>query len=347
MKKRNKIQSTILSNKRDIRLDKFINQALFSKKGYYDENKAIGKKNDFITSPEISQMFGEIISMYILYIWKIKINSRFNLIELGPGKGTLFIDIINSIKKYPSFIRKANISLIEINKELLKIQKQKIKDLKLNKVNWRKSINFKSKLPSIIFSNEFFDCFAVRQFFFKKFWKEKYVSFNNKNNNFYFTDKEVTNSKLLSTLNLYKKERLLEKSFERNIYFEKVCRFIKRNKGIFITIDYGYYENIENFTLQSVRNHKFSNIFDHIGEQDITSHVNFIDLINIAKKYDLNIEEASSQREFLIKYGILERKNYLSKKIKKDKKIINEQIEKLIGTKNMGELFKILIVSYF
>ena len=71
MQKKNKIQSSILLNKKFIRLDKFINKALFSKEGYYYRNRVIGKKYDFITSPEISQLFGEIIGMYILFIWKI------------------------------------------------------------------------------------------------------------------------------------------------------------------------------------------------------------------------------------------------------------------------------------
>ena len=346
MQKKNKIQSSILLNRKVIRLDKFINKVLFSTEGYYYRNRVIGKNYDFITSPEISQLFGEIIGMYILYIWKIKINSQFNFIELGPGKGTLFIDIINSIKKYPDFVKQANISLIEINKQLLKIQKQKIKALKLDKINWRSSINFKSKLPSIIYSNEFFDCFAVRQFFFKKFWIEKYVAFNNENNTFYFKNKEVTDIKLLLEFNKYKKEKLLEKSFERNKYFEKVCKFIKKNRGIFITIDYGYYKNIKNFTLQSLSNHKFSNIFDNIGEQDISSHVNFKDLHKIAKKYNLKIDEASTQKDFLIKYGILERKKLLSKnKNNETKNIINNQVKRLISAKEMGNLFKFLIVS--
>ena len=80
MKEKNKIQSSFLPNKKVFRLDKFINKALFSKDGYYYKKKIIGKKNDFITSPEISQLFGEIIGVYILYIWKMKINSKFNLI---------------------------------------------------------------------------------------------------------------------------------------------------------------------------------------------------------------------------------------------------------------------------
>ena len=83
----------LLNNKKNFRLDKFIESALFADNGYYLRKKPIGRKFDFVTSPEISQMFGEIIGVYLIYQWKEKINSKFNLIELGPGNGTLFKDI--------------------------------------------------------------------------------------------------------------------------------------------------------------------------------------------------------------------------------------------------------------
>ena len=71
----------LLNNKKNLRLDKFIDLALYERNGYYLSKKPIGRKFDFVTSPEISQMFGEIIGVYLLYHWKEKINSKFNLIE--------------------------------------------------------------------------------------------------------------------------------------------------------------------------------------------------------------------------------------------------------------------------
>ena len=180
-----KIKSQIKLNNKDIRLDVFITNALFNKHSYYDYKLAIGKNNDFITAPEISQMFGEIIGSYILYIWQTKINSKFNLIELGPGKATLFNDIYNCVKNHPSFLKNCKISLIEINKSLIKIQKKELNKLSLD-IDWRKLINFKSKDPAIIYSNEFFDCFPVRQFILKKFWLEKFVSYSIKEKKIFF-----------------------------------------------------------------------------------------------------------------------------------------------------------------
>ena len=332
-----------LSDTKDIRFDKFISEALFSANGYYNNNKAIGKNYDFITAPEISQMFGEIIGSYLLYVWKNKLNSKFNLIELGPGKGTLFMDIANSVSNYSDFLDQAEIKFIEINKSLMKIQKKNLSKYNFKKIKWQRKINFRSNLPTIIYSNEFFDCFPVRQFFFNKNWHEKYVRYNKENDSFYFKDKVVKNSKLLKLLKSYNLEKILEVSFERNIYFEKICKFIKRNGGLIFTIDYGYKENCTNFTLQAIQNHKYSNVLEGIGEKDISSHVNFGNFLEIAKNNNLNIDEFSSQGDFLIKYGILEREKFLSKI--SNPNIIRNGLNKLIDKNKMGKLFKCLIVS--
>ena len=340
---KNKIKKQILLNKRPIRLDAFIKKALFDNNGYYLNNKPIGRKNDFITSPEISQMFGEIIGLYLFYKWNTKLKSRFNLIELGPGNATLFKDIVNSTSNHENFLKLANINFIEINKKLIKIQKKNTANLNLQKINWRQSINFKSKVPSIIYSNEFFDCFPVRHFILKDDWLERFVNFSKEQNGFYFLNKVVRNLKLNSLLNMYTKEKILEVSFRRNQYFERICKFIKKNGGIFLTIDYGYFEAIKNFTLQGIQNHKFSNVLENVGSQDISSHVNFKDFINIAKNNKLHIEEYCSQREFLIKYGIFERAKFLS--MSDNSKKIDQQLERLIDKEKMGDLFKCLIVS--
>ena len=98
MVKKKIIQHIIESNK-PISVEKFIQLSLYSEKGYYKKKNIIGKKGDFITAPEISQLFGEIICFFIISIWENKIKKKFNLIELGPGNGTLLIDTLNISKK--------------------------------------------------------------------------------------------------------------------------------------------------------------------------------------------------------------------------------------------------------
>ena len=344
-RKINKIK--LLNNKKNLRLDKFIDLALYQRNGYYLSKKPIGRKFDFVTSPEISQMFGEIIGVYLLYHWKEKINSKFNLIELGPGNGTLFKDIERTAKILPNFFENADVNLIEINKELRKIQEKNLNYFKQSKIRWSKALNFRSKLPSIIYSNEFFDCFPVRQFLNdNNHWFERYVKFNEKENKYYSINKRVISKKILDYLNKYKRQKIYEVSFSRNKYFEQICKYLKKNRGICILIDYGYNKKIKNFTLQAIYNHKKTSIFENIGQQDISSHVNFNELIEIAKQNKLQINEFVSQRDFLIKYGILERKKkLLTKNSNLNKNLLDEEVDRLINVDRMGNLFKCLVVS--
>ncbi len=342
-RKINKIK--LLNNKKNLRLDKFIDLALYERNGYYLSKKPIGRKFDFVTSPEISQMFGEIIGVYLLYHWKEKINSKFNLIELGPGNGTLFKDIERTAKILPNFFENADVNFIEINKELRKIQEKNLNYFKQSKIRWSKALNFKSKLPSIIYSNEFFDCFPVRQFLNdNNQWFEIYVKFNEKENKYYSINKRVISKKILDYL--YKREKIYEVSFSRNKYFEQICKYLKKNRGICILIDYGYNKKLKNFTLQAIYNHKKTSIFENIGKQDISSHVNFNELIEVAKQNKLQINEFVTQRDFLIKYGILERKKKLiTKNSNLNKNLLDEEVDRLINADRMGNLFKCLVVS--
>ena len=344
-RKINKIK--LLNNKKNLRLDKFIDLALYERNGYYLSKKPIGRKFDFVTSPEISQMFGEIIGVYLVYNWKEKINSRFNLIELGPGNGTLFKDIERTAKILPNFFENANVNLIEINKELRKIQEKNLNYFKQSKIRWSKALNFTSKLPSIIYSNEFFDCFPVRQFLNNNNnWFERYVKFNEKENKYYSINKRVISKKILDYLNKYKRQKIYEVSFSRNKYFEQICKYLKKNRGICILIDYGYNKKLKSFTLQAIYNHKKTSIFENIGQQDISSHVNFNELIEIAKQNKLQINEFVTQRDFLLKYGILERKKkLLTKNSNLNKNLLDEEVDRLINVDRMGNLFKCLVVS--
>ena len=100
---KNKIIKKIIKNKKSINFEDYINTCLYDKEGYYSKKNPIGNNGDFVTSPEISQLFGEILGIYIYLIWKNNFSSKFSLIELGPGKGTLLNDILRITKTLPDF----------------------------------------------------------------------------------------------------------------------------------------------------------------------------------------------------------------------------------------------------
>ncbi len=324
----------------------FMQICQFENDGYYLKNNPIGRANDFITSPEISQMFGEILAIFIVNYWENKIKNNFNLVELGPGKGTLLKDILRTSSINQKFLNSMKLTLIEKNKSLIEIQK---KIMNSESITWCEKFDISNKnIPSIIYSNEFFDCFPVRQFHKKEKWYEKYVCYNDIEQNFTLVSQQVADKKILKSLEKFEQVKVAEISCSRDEYFKLVCAFIKKHKGVFITIDYGYKNPPNHLSLQTIYKHKKTHLFENIGNQDITAHVNFDKLILIANEYNLKIETFCSQKKFLISCGIKERKkNLLKNKNNETIKKINAEYHRLVDNSQMGEIFKVLVISCF
>lgn len=339
----------ILKNNNFISIEKFTEICLYGKKGYYKNSDVIGKAGDFITSPEISQLFGEIVGLFIFSIWKKNINKPFDLIELGPGKGTLLIDMLNITKSFSDFSKSTYIYLIEKNNKLIKTQDKNLKKFNFNlkNIKWLKDINLKSKRPKIFIANEFFDCLPIRQYYKKnKTLYEKLVTFNKTNNSFVLKDMEILDKKHISEIQKYEFKNTLEISNLRERYFKKICKYLAKTGGLVIIFDYGYIDKPNHFTLQSLFNNKASNVIDNPGKQDITSLVDFNSLIKLSKNYDLHVDIFCNQREFLLSNGINERANkIIDKSTALQKNIIKSGHMRLIDEGNMGSLFKVLVIS--
>ena len=147
-----------------ISLDKFIYKALYDKnKGYYMKGNPIGSKGDFITSPNISILFSEMLSIWTISFWQnLKCPKKINLIELGSGNGQMIYDMINSFKNFPKFYQSCKFIIFEKSPHLKKVQKKKLK--KFN-VKWIKNFNEIKKGTNIFIANEFFDALPIKQFF--------------------------------------------------------------------------------------------------------------------------------------------------------------------------------------
>ena len=336
-----------LAKKEKIDISQFTELCLYGDDGYYIKNEAIGKRNDFITAPEISQMFGEILATFIINYWNENIKTKFNLIELGPGTGTLIVDILRTANLNKNFLNAINLILVEKNEALIIKQKKNLSNINFYSVNWAKDIDIKeNNKPSIIYSNEFFDCFPIRQFYRKNKWYEKYIKYNEKEKIFNFISEEVDNIVLLNKLEKFNDVEVAEISEARKKYFESVCKYIKKNSGVCITIDYGYKEPPKYFSLQTIYNHNKTHLFENLGNQDITAHVNFDELMSIAYKYELKIDLFCNQKDFLNGCGLKERKEELQKnKNEKTIKKIELDYERLTNKSQMGEIFKVLVIS--
>ena len=342
MKKINKI----FSKEKSVTLDLFLEKALYDKDfGYYQKQNPFGIKGDFVTAPNISNIFCEMVAIWIVSFWEnLKKPKRLNFVELGPGNGDFCIVLIKTLKNFPEIFNSINIMLYEKSQKLKKIQKKKIIS---NKVSWVNNLKDIKNGPVIFFGNEFFDALPIKQF--KKANNnvfEKYVGLRKNNIEFIFKKAHKKQVNKLKDFKLLRDNGIIEYPEHGFKELKIICKKIKKLNGGVLFIDYGYKNKNNLNTLQSVVKHRYNNIRENIGNADITSLVNF----NLYKDYfnlnDLYVEKIISQSEFLQKLGIIERMKILSKTMSfRERSNLNHRIKRLLHPVLMGESFKVIFAK--
>jgi len=338
----------ILKEKKSIPLDQFINISLYDKKfGYYMKKNPFGKDGDFITAPLISNLFGEMLAIWCVAFWEhIGKPRKILLVELGPGDGSLCKNLLKTSKQFKNFYNSLEINLLEISDKLKTIQKVKINN---RKVKWIKNIKEINCGPVIFLGNEFFDGLPIKQVYKKKkLFFEKHVALSNDNKKIRFLHKKANNNliKRIQNLNLISIGNTIEYPIEALKFLEAIAKKINKFDGGLLTFDYGYIKKKNQNTLQSVKKHRYTNIFLAPGHSDISSHVNFKLFYKILKKNNLNVKKITTQNEFLKKIGILERANILSEKMTfKAKANMFYRLKRLLDYREMGILFKVLFAQ--
>ena len=338
----------ILKEKKSIPLDQFINIALYDKKfGYYMKKNPFGKGGDFITSPLISNLFGEMLAIWCVAFWEhIGKPRKILLVELGPGDGSLCKDLLKTFRQFKNFYNSLEINLLEISDKLITIQKAKINN---RRVKWIKKIKEINSGPVIFLGNEFFDGLPIKQIYKKKkLFFEKYVTLSNDNKKIKFLNKKASSNliKSIQDLNLISSSNIIEYPVNALEYLEIIAKKINKFDGGILTFDYGYVQKKSQNTLQSVKKHRYTNPFINPGHSDITSHINFKLFHKILKKNNLNVKKITTQNEFLKKIGILERANILSKKMTfKENANMFYRLKRLLDYREMGGLFKVLFAQ--
>ncbi len=335
------------TNKKDFPLDQFIEFALYDKiNGYYMKKNPFGKEGDFITAPNITRLFSEIIAIWVLTFWKsIGSPKKFNLLELGAGNGEMMKVITETLKNFPECFLNCNFQIHEKSKFLKK--KQQL-NLKSEKITWIEDIKINNSYPTVFLANEFFDALPIKQFFKKKEgWVERFVNLKNeKKAEFKEQQIDIKNIEQYLNFEISKDQEIIEYSPSSFEYLKNVCNLIKKNDGGILIIDYGYLNFKMHETLQAIKNHKYSNILKDIGDSDITYNINF----NLFKKFidqfdDLN-SIISNQKKFLTSMGIIQRAEIISENIPFSKKSdLFYRIRRLIDEKQMGELFKVMLIK--
>ena len=332
-------------NSKTLPVDKFFNNVLYDKKyGYYNSKIPFGKQGDFTTSPKISSLYSEMIAIWMISTWeKLGKPKNFNIVELGPGDGTLVKVLLNVFKKFPSFYNSKKLFLFEKSKFLTKLQREKIDN---TQVKWIKNFNNIKKGPVIFFGNEFFDAISIKQFKrSKKSLLEKYYKIKDNYEIFeIFKKASVNDKKMINSFKTLKNLNFIE--FPKNGFDElkKIIKKISILKGCILLVDYGYLKENNQNTLQSVFKHKKNFLLKNLGKSDITYHVNFSLLSEFFLKNKLKVKKTVTQREFLNKMGIKIRAEILSKKMKfRDQSDLYSRLQRLIDPNQMGHLFKIIL----
>ncbi len=327
-------------------LDKFISNSMYNKNsGYYMKKNPFGKKGDFITAPNVSRLFSEMIAIWIVSFWKsIGSPKEFNLIELGAGNAAMMKILIESFKKFPSFFKSCRLVIHEISPILKNIQKKKLSNSNINWINDLKKIK---KIPSIFVANEFFDALAIKQFQKKGgLWFEKFVSLN-KEKTFFSEEKiNMKNYERKIDFRVSKNQNFIEYSELGINYLKQISKIIKVRSGGILIIDYGYTEDKMKNTLQAMYKHKYSGILAKIGSSDITHNINFRLFEKIIKKLGGLKHSLTTQKEFLTKMGIHERAEIIAKNQNFLKKAdIYYRLKRLTDEKQMGKLFKVMLIK--
>ncbi len=335
-----------------ITVDEFMSMALFDPDhGYYISKDPLGPDGDFTTSPEISVLFGEMIGLFIVSNIQKNLSNydKINLIELGAGRGTLLNDILNTCRMYNDIYQKFNVYILEINPILVEKQRRSVTDHK-DKVKWVNDLSdIDSPSPHIYISNEFLDALPIKQFIKESgLIYERVIKLNNSGN---FTFGRISANipeVIRNDASDYEDGAIIEYSAAQIGFMQKICADITEHKGFFLMIDYGYADFVTGDTLQSVKDHKYNNIFTHIGEADLTAQVNFRMLYNIVLQNGITDIYLQTQADFLNSLGISMRAERLSQGLdEKQKSDLFLRVNRLINSTQMGTLFKCLIAEKF
>ena len=328
-------------------LDKFIEESLYNKKyGYYMKKNPFGKKGDFITAPNISILFSEMIAIWVISFWeKLNCPKQFNLIELGAGNGEMIRVLINTFNKFPQFQNSCKINILEKSKLLQQTQKANIKD---KKIKWLNNLNELNNLPCIFIANEFLDALPIKQFLKKeKKWHERYVKFTeNKKLEYLDIPFDMQTFEEEIKLKISYKQKFIEYSPLATKYLKTIMNKIKLNNGGILIIDYAYTDKEMRNTLQAVSKHKYCDVLKGFRNSDITYNLSFNLINKIIKKLGPYSSLSTTQKKFLTKLGILDRAEILSKNMPFSKKAdIYFRIKRLINESQMGNLFKVMFIT--
>jgi SAM-dependent MidA family methyltransferase len=311
---------------------------LHPKHGYYTTHQPLGSKGDFVTAPEISQMYGEMLGLCLAQAWiEQGATNRFTLAELGPGRGTLMADILRATRSVSGFHEAAQVTMVEASPVLQQLQAEALTGFE---VNWALSVTELPEQPLFIVANEFFDCLPISQFMRTEHgWQEQMIGAKDGALGFMlaaFTPIEVFGDAPMGTM--------LETCPAAIAITSELAQKIASHGGAGLIVDYGDWVPTGD-TLQAIKNHQKVDVLQDCGASDLTAHVNFQSLADAASLH-AQVSGLTSQGILLELLGITARAQTLATNLQGD--ALDNHIaahRRLTHPDEMGHLFKALAIA--
>lgn len=311
--------------------------------GYYTRHMPLGAAGDFTTSPEISQVFGELIGLWCADLWvRAGMTKPFSLVELGPGRGTLMADALRSTYRVPGFLEATTVHFVEINQVLEEEQARRVPQ-----AQWHSHLDsLEHEGPALFIANEFFDALPVQQIVkTQRGWQEQCVD-SDGNKLFPVVPKAglLLNHLVPPSLQSAPQGAIYELGGGRQ-EIRIMGDHIRNYGGGLLIIDYGYMDHALGDTFQALKNHSYVDPFDTPGEADLTTHVNFAQLADWCGT-NLRISGPITQGTFLRRLGLDVRTAMLAKANPERAEELLGASRRLTDPDQMGNLFKVMAISH-
>lgn len=309
--------------------------------GYYTTQTAIGAGGDFITAPEISQMFGELLGLALAQAWRDQGEpSAFALAELGPGRGTLMADMLRATRGLPGFHAAMDLVLIEASPKMRALQAEA---LSAYAPRWLDRVEDLPQQPLFLVANEFFDALPLRQFIRTgAMWSERRVGLDDDQNLAFGLGAPTAQPALAHRIDDTREGDLVEYNEIASVVTEAIAQRIATHGGAALIVDYGDWRSLGD-TLQALRAHAPADPLDNPGQADLTTHVDFEVLAQAARAQGCAHTRLTPQGVFLERLGITARAQSLAAPLDGDPlTALIAAHRRLTHPEEMGNLFKVL-----
>jgi SAM-dependent MidA family methyltransferase len=305
---------------------------------YYNTRDPLGVAGDFTTAPEISQMFGELVGLWLADLWDRAGRPPVHYVELGPGRGTLAADALRAMR---SAGLQPSVHLVETSEALRAKQRERVPGARFH--DGIESLP--DDAPLLIVANEFFDALPVRQLVHAaNGWRERHIAWAQPLFVPVASGPQLDEI-LPETLRAAPIGSIIETSPASAAVARQLGQRLASQGGAALVIDYGYEGPAVGDTLQAVRGHAYANPFEEPGERDLTAHVDFATLAEAARAEGANTFGPVGQGALLRALGIAARAERLATAAPERRSEIDAAVERLTGEEQMGTLFKALALT--